>query len=185
MTDTTHSIDPDRIQFIYKWVTNGAAMGEVTCFDDASRVPGCIALGNEFFRWDQPFEHRFGGDFVARSPGVVQRQTIRVQLGGKTIEYEWDHTRQIARCWFKDRPIVEIECPTGEILLLSYQPTGPWSDAWCRMIPTVWDTPLPYGFTSRHVERLSYLVNALVTVGCIAVFLAANSFAVMARVFEF
>jgi hypothetical protein len=159
MAESIGEVDHDRIQFMYQWVSNSVAMGAVFCFDDQSRVPGSIALGNEFFRWDQAFEHRFGGEFVARSPGVVEKQKIRVQLRGENVEYEFDHTRQIGRSWFGDRPIIEFECPTGEIMLFSYQPVDGTRDAWCRMIPTLWDTPLPYGFMSRHWDRLKFVIG--------------------------
>lgn len=156
------AFDPERILFVYKWVADETELGDITCFGDRARVRGSLAMGNELYRWDQAFEHRFSG-YCARSPGVADHQTVRVQLQGQTIHYRWDHTREIGRSYFGDRPIIEVECPAGEILLLSYQPTSATENCWCQVIPTLWDVPMPYGFPSRHRERLGQLVCRLLS----------------------
>lgn len=146
--------DPAQVQFLYVWIEDSAREGAATFFN-IGRIPGGLALENEVVRWNQAFELPFGGGYVARTPGLVDSQTIRVQLQGHTFDYAWDHTLELAASVYgPSAPIVEMETPTGEILLFSYRAKAIGESSWCRVVPMLSDSPAPFGFMSRHTDRV-------------------------------
>ena len=158
--------DPARVQFLFVWIEDSAREGAATFFN-IGRIPGGLALENEVVCWNQAFELPFGGSYVARSPGIVDKQTIRVQLQGVMFDYEWDHTLELAPSVYgPSAPIIEMETATGEVLLFSYRPKAIGESSWCRVVPMLSDVPLPFGIMSRHTER----VVALLFHACILAF---------------
>ena len=176
--DTQH-IDPNQIQFLFEPLKEMETLGSVTFFR-YGRVPGSLALGNQLFRYDDAFDFSFQG-YRAKNPGLVAEQNIRVRLNGRNLEYRWNHSLELARSVFGDRPIIEIETPTGEILLFSYRPMLAVRDgdylqnAWARVIPTLWDSPLPYGFMGRHWDRVFFFMRSAIFSGLMFGFLGVPS----------
>ena len=153
MTTDLSTNDHDRIQFVYQWIKEGERIGDLVFFN-RGRFPGSFAIGNELVHWNQAFEHTLESGLVVRSPGVVGRQTLTIDLRGNRIEYELDHTMELGRAIFGDRPVIQVISPAGLVMLFSYRPTTECDNAWCRVIPTLLDEPKPYGMLLRHFERV-------------------------------
>lgn len=167
-------IAPSRIQFLFEKLKDGSKLGEVTVFNQG-RIPGSLALGSQLFRHDDAFVYTFGGGYVARNPGPVDKQTITLVLHGQQIEYDWDHTVELGRSYFGYRPIVQIEGPDREYVHLSFRPMGiREGNCWCRVLPIITAQPMPFGFLSRHFERtIELTLAAALLTGICAVVLAA------------
>lgn len=183
--------ESDRIQFLFERLPDPFQFGDFRLYNDGP-MRGSLAVENQAYRHNEPFECMFGGGVVVRGPGAVERQTIRLILDGTPVDHEIDHTIEFGFPVHGPRPLIEFEDCEGRTLHFAYRrmcfaergivPLG--HDVWCRAIPIITESPMPCGILSRQCEQLWDLATLTVFMTGMAGFMAGAVAAALAAILE-